>query len=107
MESLILIFTIIFMSLTYLLIGFGINKVNAEYLLAGYNTMTPEQRQKFNIEKYLEFFNPFFKRLCLYPPLSFGLMYILFEGEQLILVWSLLQLLPFVWFTTKSLKFKS
>ena len=107
MESLILIFTIIFISLTYLLIGFGINKVNAEYLLAGYNTMTPEQRQKFNIEKYLEFFNPFFKRLCLYPPLSFGLMYILFEGEQLILIWSLIQMLPFVWFTTKSIKFKS
>ena len=106
MEFFILIFTIIFLSLTYLLIGFGINKVNAEYLLAGYNTMTPEQKKKFNIEKYLEFFNPFFKKLCLYPPLSFGLVYI-FEGEQLILIWSLLQMLPFVWFTTKSLKFKS
>ena len=107
MEFSILIFTIIFTSLIYLLIGFGINKGNAEYLLAGYNTMTPEQKQKFNIEKYLEFFNPFFKKLSLYPPLSFGLMYILFEGERLILIWSLLQLLPFVWFTTKSLKFKS
>ena len=107
MDFFILIFTIIFMSLTYLLIGFGINKNNAEYLLAGYNTMTPEQKQKFNIEKYLEFFNPFFKKLCLYPPLSFGLMSILFEAEQLILTWSLLQMLPFVWFTTKSLKFKS
>ena len=95
------------MSLTYLLIGFSINKDNAEYLLAGYNIMTPEQKQKFNIEKYLEFLNPFFKKLSLYPSLSFGLMYILFEGEQLILIWSLLQLLPFVWFTTKSLKFKS
>ena len=107
MEFSILIFTIIFTSLIYLLIGFGINKDNAEYLLAGYNTMTPEQKQKFNIEKYLEFFNPFFKKLSLYPPLSFGLMYILFEGERLILIWPLLQLLPFVWFTTKSLKFKS
>ena len=107
MEFFILIFAIFFMSLTYLLIGFGINKNNAEYLLAGYNTMTPEQKKIFNIEKYLEFFNPFFKRLCLYPPLSFGLMYILFEGEQLILIWSLIQMLPFVWFTTKSLKFKS
>ena len=107
MEFSILIFTIIFMSLTYLLIGFGINKVNAEYLLAGYNTMTPEQRQKFNIEKYLEFFNSFFKKLCLYPPISFGLLYILFEGEQLILIWSLIQMLPFIWFTKKSLKFKS
>ena len=107
MEFFILIFTIIFMSLIYLLIGFGINKNNAEYLLAGYNTMTPEQKQKFNIEKYLEFFNPFFKKLCLYPPLSFGLMYILFEAEQLILTWSLLQMFPFVWFTKKSLKFRS
>ena len=95
------------MSLTYLLIGFGINKVNAEYLLAGYNTMTSEQKQKFNIEKYLEFFNPFFKKLCLYPSISFGLMYIFFKGEQLILIWSLIQMLPFVWFTKKSLKFKS
>ena len=107
MEFFILISTIIFMSLIYLLIGFGINKNNAEYLLAGYNTMTPEQKRQFNIEKYLEFFNPFFKKLCLYPPLSFGLMYILFEAEQLILIWSLLQMLPFVWFTIKSLKFRS
>ena len=107
MEFFILISTIIFMSLIYLLIGFGINKNNAEYLLAGYNTMTPEQKQQFNIEKYLKFFNPFFKKLCLYPPLSFGLMYILFEAEQLILIWSLLQMLPFVWFTKKSLKFRS
>jgi hypothetical protein len=107
MEFFILISTIIFMSLIYLLIGFGVNKNNAEYLLAGYNTMTPEQKQQFNIEKYLEFFNPFFKKLCLYPPLSFGLMYILFEAEQLILIWSLLQMLPFVWFTKKSLKFRS
>lgn len=107
MEFFILISTIIFMSLIYLLIGFGVNKNNAEYLLAGYNTMTPEQKQHFNIEKYLEFFNPFFKKLCLYPPLSFGLMYILFEAEQLILIWSLLQMLPFVWFTKKSLKFRS
>ena len=107
MEFSILIFTIIFMSLIYLLIGFGINKVNAKYLLAGYNTMTAEQKQKFNIEKYLEFFNPFFKKLCIYPPLSFGLMYLLFEGEQLILTWSLSQMLPFIWFTIKSLKFKT
>ncbi len=107
MEFSILIFTIIFMSLIYLLIGFGINKVNAKYLLAGYNTMTAEQKQKFNIEKYLEFFNPFFKKLSIYPPLSFGLMYLLFEGEQLILIWSLTQMLPFIWFTIKSLKFKT
>ena len=95
------------MSLTYLLIGFGINNVNAKDLLAGYNTMTPEQKQKFNIEKYLEFFNPFFKRLSLYPPLSFVFLYLLLEDDQLILIWSLLQMLPFAWFLNKSMRFKS
>ena len=106
MDFFILICTIIFMSLTYLLIGFGINKNNAEYLLAGYNTMTPEQKEKFNIEKYLKFFNPFFKKLCIYPPISFGLIYLLFKEEQLILIWSLSQILPFIWFIKKSLKFQ-
>ena len=107
MESIFLTISIIFISLTYLFIGFGINKVNAEYLLAGYNTMSPEKKQNFDIEKYLKFFNPFFKRLSIYPPLTFVLLYIFLEGEKLILVWSLSQILPFIWFTIKSLRFQS
>ena len=107
MESIFLTISIIFISLTYLFIGFGINKVNAKYLLAGYNTMSPEKKQNFDIEKYLEFFNPFFKRLSIYPPLTFVLLYIFLEGEKLILVWSLSQILPFIWFMIKSLRFQS
>jgi|TARA_B100000959_G_C14795667_1_gene547516 hypothetical protein len=107
MEIDVVIITIIFISLIYLFIGFGINKVNAENLLSGYNTMSPEKKQNFNIEKYLEFFNPFFKRLSIYPPLTFVLLYIFLEREQLILVWSLSQMLPFIWFTIKSLRFQS
>ena len=48
----ILIFTIIFVSLIFLGIAFGINKKNAKYLLAGYNTMSMEQREKFDIEGF-------------------------------------------------------
>ena len=40
------------MSLLYLLIGFGINKDNAKYLLAGYNTMNQEEQVKFDIGDY-------------------------------------------------------
>ena len=107
MESIFLTISIIFISLTYLFIGFGINKVNAKYLLAGYNTMSPEKKQNFDIEKYLEFFNPFFKRFSIYPPLTFVLLYIFLEGEKLILVWSLSQIVPFIWFMIKSLRFQS
>jgi hypothetical protein len=105
METIIVIIAIIFMSLIYLFIGFGINKDNAKYLLAGYNAMPPKRKQSFDIEKYLKFFNPFFKRLSIYPPLTFVLLYIFLEVEQLILVWSLSQMSPFIWFTIKSLRF--
>ena len=39
-------FTIIFMAFTYAAIGFGINKANAKYLLAGYNTMGAQKRSR-------------------------------------------------------------
>ena len=52
----ILIFTIIFVSLIFLGIAFGINKKNAKYLLAGYNTMSKEQRAKFDIEGFQLFY---------------------------------------------------
>ena len=59
------------MSLLYLLIGFGINKDNAKYLLAGYNTMNQEEQDKFDIEGYLNFLKPFFL------PLNFALNFFL------------------------------
>ena len=65
--NLVLILSIAFMSLLYLLIGFGINKDIAKYLLAGYNTMSQKEQDKFDIEGYLNFLKPFFKKLALYP----------------------------------------
>ena len=58
--ELILFLTIAFMSLLYLLIGFGINKDNAKYLLAGYNTMNQEEQDKFDIEELFKFFKTLF-----------------------------------------------
>jgi hypothetical protein len=107
MGIIVVIITVIFVSLIYLLIGYGINKDNAKYLLAGYNTMSPQKKQSFDIEKYLKFFNIFFKRLSLYPPLTFVLFFTFLEGDQLIMVWSLSQMLPFIWFTIKSLRFQT
>ena len=63
----ILITTISLMSLLYLLIGFGINKDNAKYLLAGYNTMNQEEQDRFDIEEYLSFLKPFFKKPLFIP----------------------------------------
>jgi len=105
MVDLIMSIVILLISLTYLLIGFGINKDNANYLLSGYNTMSDEGKEKFDIESYLEFFKPFFKRLSLFPPVTYILISILLADGNVILAWSFFQLAPFIFFLRKSLKF--
>ncbi len=94
------------MSLTYLLIGFGINKKNAKYLLAGYNTMSKEKREKFDIDNYLKFLKPFFKKLSIFPPVTFLLLSFLLEGDGLERVWALLQLIPFLLFLRRSFRYR-
>ena len=52
---------IAFVSLLYLCIGYFINKKNSKYLLAGYNTMSDDERKKFDIDNFLKFFKYNFK----------------------------------------------
>ena len=102
----ILITTISLMSLLYLLIGFGINKDNAKYLLAGYNTMNQEEQDRFDIEEYISFLKPFFKKLSLYPPITYALCSLALKGDTVETVWGIIQLLPFLLFIKKSNNFK-
>ena len=94
------------MSLLYLLIGFGINKDNAKYLLAGYNTMSQEEQDKFDIDRYLNFLKPFFKKLVLYPPITYAFCSLALKGDIIETVWGIIQLLPFLLFVIKSNNFK-
>ena len=104
MEEMVLYVTIGFMSLVYLLIGLGINEKNAEYLLVGYNTVSEDKKKKFNLTKYLMFFKPFFIKLSLFPLLSWLFLSLVINIDQVqILLWSLLQLTPFVFFLKKSI----
>ena len=59
------------MELDFVVIGVGVlnylignytNKENAKILLAGYNTMSKAEREKFDIDEYLKFFKPFFRK---------------------------------------------
>ena len=107
-EIQIYLLVVLFESMTYYLIGSLINKNNAGFLLAGYNTMTSEQKKEFDLDNYLKFFTQFFKILSLYPTLSFFLLYLIFTyNDTMILMWVILQLIPFIFFVLKSLKFKS
>ena len=103
MEKLILYLTAVIISLAYLALGFGINKENAKYLLAGYNTMGEERRKKFNIDKYLAFFKLFFKRLAFFPVPSLLICIAAFEFNVAIVTWSLVQMLRFLFFAKRSI----
>lgn len=76
-----MIYTLVFLSIIFIGIGFSINKKNAGYLLAGYNTMSAEEKTKIDIEAYLKTF----KRFHLFLGLSFlllGGLFIYFVGED-------------------------
>ena len=102
-----LILTTGFMSLSYLAVAFLITPVNARYLLAGYNTMSEEKRRAFDIDGYLtNFFKPFFKKLALFPPLSLLALTAFLESKEAIILWSIIQSLPFIWFLWRSYAFQ-
>lgn len=94
-----MVLTILCASLVYLLIGLGINKKNARYLLSGYNTMSQAKRDAFDIDRYLKFF----KGLALFPPASWFVCVLIFDSVTSVTVWAVTQCLPMFLFLKKSL----
>jgi len=54
-----MIFAIIFVSLVFISVGFIINERNAKYLLAGYNTMSEEERKTVDMQSFMPGFKKF------------------------------------------------
>ena len=78
MESGIVI-SLFITDLCLIFIAFGINENNAKYLLAGYNTMSKEKKEAFDLINYLKFFKKFFISLTIYSTLFFAIFYIAFD----------------------------
>jgi hypothetical protein len=70
---------LIFTDLCFIFIAFGINENNAKYLLSGYNTMSKEEKESFDLINYLKFFKKFFINLTIYSTLFFAIFYIAFD----------------------------
>lgn len=54
-----MIIIITILSITFIGIGFLVTENNAKYLLSGYNTMSEEDRQNFDIKSYIPYFRNF------------------------------------------------
>ena len=96
---------VIFVSILYYAIGYFTNKENAKYLLTGYNTMSDEERKKFDIENYIVFFKAFFKKQSVYSLLVFPVLHLMFDDEKAISIWSLYITIAIVYLYIKSKKF--
>ena len=96
---------VIFVSILYYAIGYFINKENAKYLLSGYNTMSDEERKKFDIENYLVFFKAFFKQQSVHSLIVFPVFHLMLDDEKAILIWSLYITIAIVYLFIKSKKF--
>lgn len=98
---------VIFVSALFYAIGYYINKENSKYLLSGYNTMSDDERKKFNIEGYLKIFKPFFKNQALYSFLVFQLFHLLYDNKVSLIIYSVyISIIP-LYLVFKSRQFKS
>lgn len=98
---------VIFVSALFYAIGYYINKENSKYLLSGYNTMSDDERKKFNIEGYLKIFKPFFKNQALYSFLVFQLFHLLYDNKVSLIIYSVyISIIP-LYLVIKSRQFKS
>lgn len=54
-----MIIPILILSLIFIIVAFSVTENNAKYLLSGYNTMSEEEQQKFDIHSYIPYFRKF------------------------------------------------
>jgi len=102
----IALISVLFCEIIFVIIAYTINAKNAKYLLSGYNTMSKEEQEKFDLKNYLIFFKKFFINLTLYSFLIFLLFYILYDGITASLIWSISIFIPIPYMIYKGNKFK-
>jgi hypothetical protein len=90
-------FVVIGIGVIHYLIGNYINKENAKILLAGYNTMSKVEREKFDIDEYLEFFKPFFKKLGIYSVIIYFVFSLLLDETTTLWVWTITVTIPVIY----------
>ncbi len=105
-SDIIALISVLFCEMIFVIIAYSINEKNAKYLLAGYNTMSKEEQEKFDLKNYLIFFRKFFLNLTLYSFLIFLLFYILYDGTTASIIWCISIFIPMPYMIYKGNKFK-
>ena len=97
---------VIITDICFIGVAFLVNEKNAKYLLSGYNTMSKEEQESFDLKNYLIFFKKFFINLAIYSSLIYITSYIVFEEATAAIIYCISILAPFPYFIYKGNKFK-
>ena len=89
-----LIISVLLVNIIFVVIEYCVNKNNAKYLLAGYNTMTTEERDKFDLDGFLKFFKKYFLQVAFWSTLIFIILLVLFNPKVAIIGYTIALLLP-------------
>ena len=87
--------------------AYWVNENNAKYLLAGYNTMSKEEQESFDLKNYLIFFKKLFINLAIYTTLICLTLYIVLDDFIAAIGYCISILAPIPYMIYKGNKFKN
>ena len=91
--------------LIYIIIAYLLTEDNAKYLLSGYNTMTHEERKKFNMKAFIPYFKKFHIFLGISTIMLGLLINILINNKASIIALALYSISAYIYFIIKSNRF--
>ena len=97
--------TVFIVDVLLIFTGYVVNKNNAKYLMAGYNTMSVEERKKVDLENLLIFWKKFFVILAFTSTLIFIISYLIFSEVMTTVIWTVCLIIPWPIFIYKLQKF--
>ena len=96
---------VLFVDVIFIGVAYLVNKDNAKYLMAGYNTMSKEARKKIDLVNLLIFWKKFFVILAFASTLIFIISYLIFSEAVTTLIWAVCLIIPWPIFIYRLQKF--
>jgi hypothetical protein len=104
--DIILFSSIALAQLTFLGIAYFINESNAKHYLAGYNTLSEEDRDNYDLKGYLAFQKDFLTKYSLTTAFIFIISYFTFVTLTAFIIYVIGLLIPLPYFMVQGNKFK-
>lgn len=89
---------VIFTSALLAICGYIVNENNADSLLAGYNTMTKDEKNRFDLVNFLKFFRKFMLSISLFTGIIYFISILFFNEETSAIIYAICLCVPWPYF---------